>query len=185
MGLEVPVRVTDACDLCGECTSICQFNAIKKLGGRIMPFSDMCHGCGGCTAVCAPHAIVTGGRELGRIGFGALEDGRIFLEGRSRVGEAMTPPLIRALLRKASACARRAVDLLREEAELDQLPRVGDDAELFERLRALRKEISTELEMAPYMVFSDKALRGLCRLRPPTRAELNQVNGIGEIKADA
>ncbi len=55
VGLEVPVRVTDACDLCGECTSICQFNAIKKLGGRIMPFSDMCHGCGGCTAVCAPH----------------------------------------------------------------------------------------------------------------------------------
>lgn len=113
VGLEVPVRVTDACDLCGECTSICQFNAIKKLGGRIMPFSDMCHGCGGCTAVCAPHAIVTGERELGRIGFGALEDGRIFLEGRSRVGEAMTPPLIRALLRKASACAaREKADLL-------------------------------------------------------------------------
>lgn len=110
-------RGTRACygrrDLCGECTSICQFNAIKKLGGRIMPFSDMCHGCGGCTAVCAPHAIVTGERELGRIGFGALEDGRIFLEGRSRVGEAMTPPLIRALLRKASACAaREKADLL-------------------------------------------------------------------------
>ena len=91
----------------------------------------------------------------------------------------------RASKRKASARARRAVDLLREEAELDQRPRVGDDAELFERLRALRKEISTELEMAPYMVFSDKALRGLCRLRPQTREELIQVNGIGEKKADA
>lgn len=41
------------------------------------------------------------------------------------------------------------------------------------------------LEMAPYMVFSDKALRGLCRLRPQTREELIQVNGIGEKKADA
>lgn len=91
----------------------------------------------------------------------------------------------RASKRKASARARRAVDLLREEAELDQRPRVGDDAELFERLRALRKDISTELEMAPYMVFSDKALRGLCRLRPQTRDELVQVNGIGEKKADA
>ena len=49
----------------------------------------------------------------------------------------------------------------------------------------LRKEISTELEMAPYMVFSDKALRGLCRLRPQTREELIRVNGIGEKKADA
>ena len=54
-----------------------------------------------------------------------------------------------------------------------------------ERLRVLRKEISTELEMAPYMVFSDKALRGLCRLRPQTREELIQVNGIGEKKADS
>lgn len=35
------------------------------------------------------------------------------------------------------------------------------------------------------MVFSDKALRGLCRLRPQTRDELIQVNGIGEKKADA
>ena len=91
----------------------------------------------------------------------------------------------RASKRKASARARRAVDLLREEAELDERPRVGDDAELFERLRALRKDISTELEMAPYMVFSDKALRGLSRLRPQTRDELIQVNGIGEKKADA
>ena len=91
----------------------------------------------------------------------------------------------RASKRKASARALRAVDLLREEAELDQRPRVGDDAELFERLRALRKEISIELEMAPYMVFSDKALRGLCRLRPQTRDELIRVNGIGEKKADA
>lgn len=91
----------------------------------------------------------------------------------------------RASKRKASARARRAVDLLHEEAELNQRPRVGDDAELFELLLALRKEISTELEMAPYMVFSDKALRGLCRLRPQTRDELIQVNGIGEKKADA
>ena len=35
------------------------------------------------------------------------------------------------------------------------------------------------------MVFSDKALRGLCRLRPQTRDELIQVNGIGEKKADS
>ena len=94
------------------------------------------------------------------------------------------PESIEAYYQEAGR-ARRAVDLLREEAELDQRPRVGDDAELFERLRALRKEISTELEMAPYMVFSDKALRGLCRLRPQTRDELIQVNGIGEKKADA
>ena len=91
----------------------------------------------------------------------------------------------RASKRRAATRARRAVDLLREESALESRPRVGDDAELFERLRVLRKDISTELQMAPYMVLSDKALRGLCRMRPRTREELLEVNGIGEKKADA
>ena len=76
VGLEVPVRVTDACDLCGECTSICQFNAIKKLGGRIMPFSDMCHGCGGCFEVCPEGALEEGRREHGRLRPARHRDGR-------------------------------------------------------------------------------------------------------------
>ncbi len=91
----------------------------------------------------------------------------------------------RARKSKSAARARRAVDLLREESAGDDAARLGDDAELFERLRALRKEISTELSIAPYMVFSDKTLRGLCRQRPHTRDELLEVNGIGEKKADA
>lgn len=114
VGLEVPVRIrTDRCDLCGECTAICQFNAIKLLAGRIMPFSDMCHGCGGCSAVCAPNAIVTGTRELGQLHTGTTSDGRPFFEGRSRIGEAMTPPIIRALLRRArETAAKLGADLL-------------------------------------------------------------------------
>ena len=91
----------------------------------------------------------------------------------------------RASKHRSATRARRAVDLLREEAALDARPRVGDDAELFERLRIWRKDISTELQMAPYMVLSDKALRGLCRQRPQTREDLLEVNGIGEKKADA
>ena len=64
----------------------------------------------------------------------------------------------RAAKRTAPARAQRAVDLLRDEAALDARPRVGDDAELFERLRTLRTELAREHEWAPYMVFSDKAL---------------------------
>ena len=104
VGLEVPVRVTDACDLCGECTSICQFNAIKKLGGRIMPFSDMCHGCGGCFAVCADKALKPVGRELGELEYGTVLDGTVrFLMGRTRIGESMTPPLLRRLRARLDA----------------------------------------------------------------------------------
>ncbi len=39
-------------------------------------------------------------------------------------------------------------------------------------------------DVLPYIVCSDKTLRGLCRQRPATREELLEVSGIGERKAD-
>ena len=89
----------------------------------------------------------------------------------------------RAAKAHASKRAQRAVDLLREEAALDARPRMGDDAELFERLRSLRTEFARERRVAPYMVFNDKVLRGMCRQRPQTREELLNVSGVGEKKA--
>lgn len=86
--------------------------------------------------------------------------------------------------RAGSERARRAVDLLRDEAAFDSKSRVGDDAELFERLRALRRELAEWREVPPYIVCSDKTLRGLCRQRPATREDLLEVSGIGERKAD-
>ena len=115
----------------------------------------------------------------------------------------------RASKAKSRARVKRAVDLLRDEAagvEPTPLarphgasaltedvsavapavsrPHLGDDAELFERLRELRRDFAAERSWAPYMVCSDKALRGMCRLRPATRDELLEVPGIGEKKAD-
>lgn len=89
----------------------------------------------------------------------------------------------RSSKRSGSARARRAVDLLREEAALDARPRVGDDAELFESLRELRTDFARERGWAPYMVCSDAALRGMCRRRPHSLEELLDVPGIGEKKA--
>lgn len=89
----------------------------------------------------------------------------------------------RAAKRSGSARARRAVDLLREEAALDARPRVGDDVELFESLRELRTDFARERNWAPYMVCNDAALRGMCRRRPHSLEELLDVPGIGEKKA--
>ena len=90
----------------------------------------------------------------------------------------------RAATRAKTARARRAVDLVRDEAALDARPRIGDDAKLFERLRELRREYAIERAWAPYMICSDKALRGMCRRRPRTLEELLEVPGIGEKKAE-
>lgn len=90
----VPDVNRDRCTLCGECESLCQFKAIVVVGDQVMTFPELCHSCGGCFAVCPEDAITETGRELGTIEVG-LCDGLLFIHGRSRVGEAMSPPLIR------------------------------------------------------------------------------------------
>lgn len=91
----------------------------------------------------------------------------------------------RASKSRSASRARRAVDLVREEATLDARPRVGDDTELFEELRHLRAELAQERDVPAYIICSDATLRGLCRRRPATREDLLEVSGIGEKKADA
>jgi ATP-dependent DNA helicase RecQ len=60
---------------------------------------------------------------------------------------------------------------------------LGDAAALFERLRALRKQLADERRVPPYVVFSDATLRQLAAERPRTPVQLLRINGIGERKA--
>lgn len=102
--MPVPELDAEACTLCGRCREICSYKAIAKLGKRLKIFSDMCHGCGGCFAVCPEGALHKGSRELGTILYGSAA-GHPFLMGRTRIGEAMTPPLLRELMRASSSLA--------------------------------------------------------------------------------
>jgi len=92
--MEVPVADESLCTRCGACSELCQFKAISLLGEVLLAFPEMCHGCGGCLAVCPAGALTPGQRELGEISWGRAGDAR-FLMGRLRVGEAMSPPLMR------------------------------------------------------------------------------------------
>ncbi len=58
------------------------------------------------------------------------------------------------------------------------------DAQLFERLRALRKRLADERKVPPYVVFSDATLRDMVALRPRDAAGLLEVNGVGEVKLE-
>jgi ATP-dependent DNA helicase RecQ len=53
---------------------------------------------------------------------------------------------------------------------------------MFQRLRALRKRLADEAGMPPYIVFSDKTLRAMVRMRPATEDELLEVPGVGQKK---
>ncbi|MEJ2587167.1 MAG: ATP-binding protein [Deltaproteobacteria bacterium] len=90
----VPDVDMEKCTLCGKCGEICQFKAIVVIGETVLPFHALCHSCGGCWEVCPEKAISEVNRELGVIERGH-RNGLEFVHGKLRVGEAMSPPLIR------------------------------------------------------------------------------------------
>lgn len=57
-----------------------------------------------------------------------------------------------------------------------------EDERLFQRLRALRKQLADEYRVLPYMVFSDATLRAMVRRRPANVEELLEVSGVGRAK---
>jgi ATP-dependent DNA helicase RecQ len=58
----------------------------------------------------------------------------------------------------------------------------GVDRDLFEALRALRRQLADERGWPPYAVFSDNTLRELARVRPTTLEKMRLVYGIGDSK---
>jgi len=92
----VPEIDLEKCNQCKKCAETCRFRAIAVLGDTVLTFPELCHSCGGCMAVCPEGAITETGRELGVLETGAV-NGVSFVHGRLRVGEAMSPPLIRAV----------------------------------------------------------------------------------------
>ncbi len=99
VGVPVPVVDEEKCNACGQCGKICEYSAIVTLGSKPLVFPELCHGCGGCALVCPREAISEVDRSVG-----VVEKGRAgnvdFVGGRMRVGEAMSPPLIRAVKRR-------------------------------------------------------------------------------------
>ena len=97
VNLEVPDVDESKCTFCRKCAELCQFKAIAVMGKAIMTFPEMCHGCGGCMAICPEGAIGTAERELGVMETGTARGSIPCLTGRLRVGEAMSPPLMRVV----------------------------------------------------------------------------------------
>jgi MinD superfamily P-loop ATPase len=90
----VPEVDTEKCTYCRKCAEICRFRAIAVVAESVLVFPELCHSCGGCVAICPENAITETGRELGEIQAGRINE-MDFIHGRLRVGEAMSPPLIK------------------------------------------------------------------------------------------
>lgn len=58
------------------------------------------------------------------------------------------------------------------------------DMKLFDRLKALRRELANKQRVPPYLIFSDAALKSMCELMPSTNEQFLEVNGVGQRKLE-
>lgn len=107
--LPVPHVLEDVCDHCGKCAQVCQFSALVWLGQQPLVFPGLCHGCGACVLACPRRAIREQPREIGVVEVGVSGDVR-FVHGRLNIGEAMSPPVIRAVRAAAPAVDWQIID---------------------------------------------------------------------------
>ncbi|HOC90786.1 MAG TPA: ATP-binding protein [bacterium] len=107
--VRVPVVDESKCDACGACGKACRFSAIVSLGGKALTFPSLCHACGGCVIACPTKAISEGEREIGAA-FRGMFHGVDFAYGKLRIGEAMSPPLIRVVKKFKSDAELTIVD---------------------------------------------------------------------------
>jgi MinD superfamily P-loop ATPase len=96
----VPKIDETKCTSCGRCSNVCAYNAIAVLGTHTLVFPELCHGCGACSYFCPEGAIEEVPRDIGTVEAGIGRDLR-FAHGILNIGEAMSPPLIRAVKRRA------------------------------------------------------------------------------------
>jgi MinD superfamily P-loop ATPase len=96
VGTLIPKVDESQCIQCGACGEICQYSAIVQAGQTVLVFGELCHGCGGCSLVCPAEAISELLHETGKVQIGSA--GPIaFVHGLLNVGQAMSPPVIKAV----------------------------------------------------------------------------------------
>lgn len=121
--------------------------------------------------------------QMATDGFLTIAEGRLPIVGFGpRAAETVAPEFHYDIkkIKRADARARRTPDVS-TPAVGSYVPDDGDEV-LFQKLRALRLDIARELGKPPYIVFSDKTLRDMVRVKPIADDQFLAVNGVGESK---
>ncbi len=89
----------------------------------------------------------------------------------------------------------KSAEILRDKKEITmKLPKekkpaakksaAAEDDFLFMELKRLRSSIASKELVPAYIVFSDSALRDMCRIKPTTIPQFMKVAGVGKVKAE-
>jgi MinD superfamily P-loop ATPase len=105
----IPVVEPERCKHCGRCSQACRYGVIACVGQQTLVFPELCHSCGGCLLACPHEALREVPKAIGQLRIG-VSGGVQFVEGALHVGEAMSPPAIRAVKAAAPQVALTILD---------------------------------------------------------------------------
>jgi MinD superfamily P-loop ATPase len=109
VSVPVPVVNRELCNGCGDCSDICEFNAIVSQGEYAIVFPELCHSCGGCMYACPENAITEEMHPIGSLIHGHA--GKVqYVEGVLNIGVAMATPLIKAVKERATEDGLSIID---------------------------------------------------------------------------
>ncbi|KAB7478272.1 RecQ family ATP-dependent DNA helicase [Bifidobacterium bifidum] len=132
--------------------------------------------------------------QMATDGFLSIAEGRLPIVGfGQRAAETVAPEFryeIKRVERKAAGAGTGVTSRTDSSSKCaaSDGPALGsyapddENETLFQKLRELRLSIARENSLPPYMVFNDRTLRDMARLRPITDAQFLAVNGVGDSK---
>jgi ATP-dependent DNA helicase RecQ len=98
-------------------------------------------------------------------------------------------PKARPVLRGEETLELARPRITQKKAKRKKTPKTAEnlepaDMELFEALRALRKELADEQGVPPYVIFGDVTLVQMSRDKPSSEEELLEITGVGQVKLE-
>jgi ATP-dependent DNA helicase RecQ len=114
------------------------------------------------------------GRELLRLGLVECAPGKF-------ATLSLTPAGLEALRKRTSIVLTKQIEIAEKRARTKPGAIECDEA-LFERLRALRRQLADERGVPAYIIFSDVSLREMARNYPTNSTEFRRIPGVGEQK---
>ena len=115
------------------------------------------------------------GRELIRLGFLLQNTEKFSVVEITKAGLA-------ALKSRQKITLTKPVAAPAPDKEKHRAGEIACDEVLFERLRALRKQLADERSVPSYIIFSDVSLRQMARIYPTSDKDFSRISGVGEKK---
>jgi ATP-dependent DNA helicase RecQ len=122
-------------------------------------------------------------RQLHGAGIVAMDDAGFGRWSVTELGRRVLKGEARIELRKDMLKGMRRSRADRAAAQASAVAAAGDaDPALFEALKQRRLELAREQFVPAYVVFADRSLLDMARLKPTTAAAMREVHGVGEAK---